>query len=154
MALRLLAFLPCEKIIIADSGVVSLISILERVFIELPKDVDSPPSDAIAPIAWSVYALWERDTADLKTEQVYEQRVQLVLPDGTDWAPSGAIPNLTLTFAPGITRVRAIRPLLGFPVAMSGHATLILSIRGDEGEGWREAATYRLEVSHQVVPRD
>src|SRR5438046_2985316 len=70
---KLLIFAPCEKVIIsAEENATSLISILQGFDVPMQPPVGQT---AIAPVAWYVFSLWEREVEDgLGDHQRFELR--------------------------------------------------------------------------------
>jgi hypothetical protein len=141
---KLLAFLPCETVIIAQNNTTSLITVLEQLTIAIPPDVEIPP-DAQLPKSWHVYSLWQRLPED--EGKKFEQRFSLITPEGKETA-QGILP---IEFAPGIYNFRNIFNILGFPLVDAGMCRLKLSLREVGGnEEWHEVAEYSLNVVRGV----
>src|ERR1700722_14259893 len=75
----LYTFVACDKVIIDDSGVASLISLFGNVIITLPQDAEIPPN-ALAPKEWALFASWDYELDDDGKE--FLQIVQILFPDG------------------------------------------------------------------------
>src|SRR5260370_11142903 len=76
---RLLAFLPCEKVIIGQDGNPSVISILQQFNVPLPAGAKVDPH-SMGMFRWDIFSLWERLAGD--EEKEFEQRCELISPDG------------------------------------------------------------------------
>jgi|SRR5208282_526148 len=68
---NLLLFVACEKIIVANDNVISLIALLQEINVQLPSDVDGK----LAPMNWTILSIWERTTSDLGKS--YEQKIAM-----------------------------------------------------------------------------
>ena len=72
----------CEKTIFDQDGPVSLISLFQRMNIQLQ---DAPlPERAISPTLWTIFTLWETDPKEFGQE--FTQVVKIFAPDGTLFA--------------------------------------------------------------------
>ena len=114
---RLLIFAPCEKAIIDQNNVTSLITILQELRLELPE----PPPDAdgkmpVVPIKWDVVALWAK-TDDDAPEAIYQTRFALIDPMGT--ALQGFDGAVEFSFADK-EHYRVVTTVFGFPIRHDG----------------------------------
>ena len=114
---KLLLFAACEKVIIDQNNVFSLISLLQELRIEIPE----PPPDAdgktpIVPMKWDVVALWTKADAD-EREALYQTRFALIDPTGR---PSEFEGTADLVFADK-QNYRVVTTILGFPIRHEGR---------------------------------
>jgi hypothetical protein len=137
----LLLFAPCEKVIVDQDDVVSLISILQEANVQLT-GADAPPENASAPMQWAIFALWKRDDSDGK--DTFEQRAALASASGAILLESVAILELTQPFQ------RVVHLIAGLPVGTAGkHAIkLWLRRRADPPAEWKEVASFPLTINH------
>src|SRR2546421_13020416 len=110
---KLLAFLPCETVIIADNNTTSLITVLEQLTVAHPANAELPHNAQI-PKTWHVYCLWQRLPED--EGKKYEQRFLLLTPNNEETFP-GVLP---IEFPPGIPNFRNIYNIMGFPLVGAG----------------------------------
>ena len=62
---KLLAYLPCEKVVTEQgSNNVSIISLLETINVIVPPNAPPPPPNSVIPIAWTIFSLWQREEGD------------------------------------------------------------------------------------------
>jgi hypothetical protein len=74
---RLLAFVPCERAIIAkDDDTVSLISVIQTVIFAVPREVIG--QRITLPHQWSIFTYWLKEDGDEGI--TFEQRVEFVSP--------------------------------------------------------------------------
>jgi hypothetical protein len=80
---RLLVFVACEKAIVDNGNLVSLISLIQEVNLQIPPDAVIPNDlkAAAAPMHWSIVAIWERVPTD--DGKVFEQRIAMFHSDGS-----------------------------------------------------------------------
>ena len=130
---KLLIFAPCEKVIIDQNNVISIITVLQELRIELPE----PPPEVdgktpVVPIKWDVVTLWTKTDADAP-ETVYQTRFALIDPMGM--ALEGLDGSAEFSFADK-THYRVITTVLGFPVRHDGRYVVRLWIhKKGETEG-------------------
>jgi hypothetical protein len=81
---KLLMFTACEKALIDVRQLPSLISIFQRM--QLPTPDATLPENAISPIRWDVFALWQHTVEEVGLE--YVQRVVAYKPNGDPFVES------------------------------------------------------------------
>ncbi len=138
---NILMFAPCDKVILSqEDNSPSLISILETVTINIPVAVTELPPETHVPMRWSIFSLWRRTAED--EGKLYQQRTQLVLPNGEVATES------LIDFRLMAGTQRNIVSIFGFPIAPPGQCSLKLSLReASQGDQWREIADYPINVS-------
>jgi hypothetical protein len=116
---KLSVFAVCEKVIIDDAGMASLISLFHRVGVAVQ---GSPPSNAVAPKEWAVFTSWLWENDDDGKE--FDQLLQVFGPN-----------NILFTevkskvVMPKDRKILQFRmPQLGLPVGQPGHCTIRLSL--------------------------
>ena len=77
---RLLLFAACEKVIVDQANVISLISLLQEVNLEIPPDVALPAEAKLAPMMWNILSIWEQEPGDQGKD--FEQRIAITLESG------------------------------------------------------------------------
>ena len=140
--LKLITFVPCEKIIInQDDNTVSLVSLMESIKTFIPEsEASNLPENAVVPFNWCIYALWHRGSEE--TEK-YEERVELALPDGRIAFQS--IQSFEMT--PNHRHHRTTVNIRGFPVLPAGEYAIKLFLRkAGEENPWEEVAQYPIYV--------
>ena len=144
---RLLAFLPCDNVLISG-GVAqsaSLIVIYSQVVFPPGLPPDLPPK-AVAPLRWYIFTQWEIDESEVGIE--YQQRVHMDGFDGTRLLES----HLSFTGETGKPIHRTMIGNAGFPIVPSGRYRLKLSIKAADDNEWTEAGDYPLNVMHAPAP--
>lgn len=130
---QLLAFLPCENVIISQDNNLSLIEVLNGVTAAVSVPIDQLKSDAGAPHRWFVVAMWHKVPEDLDAD--FEQRIALVDPSGKIRIEAFN----EIAFDPQKSIHRTIGEMSGFPVSPQGVYTLQLYVRKKQGEDvWSE----------------
>jgi hypothetical protein len=79
--MRLLGFVPCERVIISQENTPTLISVIETVTIGIA-GVELPENSAV-PMLWHVFTMWRADDSDIN--QRFDQKCTLVDPNGRCW---------------------------------------------------------------------
>jgi len=129
---QLLAFLPCENVIVSQDHNLSLIEVLNRVTAEIKVPVQQLKPDAGAPHRWFVVAMWHVVPED--QEAAFEQRIALVDPSGKIRVEAFG----ELAFGPQKPIHRMVGEMTGFPVSPQGTYSLELYIRKQGEEVWNE----------------
>ncbi len=136
---RLLAFLPCDKILVDDKGNASLIVLLMNVGVQVGKE--GIPKNAVAPREWDVFTLWQQ-SAQEDVEKTFHQVLQLVLPDGTEFMKSG----VEFKMQQGKLHQNRIT-VQGMPVGQAGKLIVNMWLE-EQSAKWTEVYSYPLTVSH------
>jgi len=141
----LLLFAACEKIILDQNSVVSLISIIEELKVQVITNIPVQ-AGALAPIQWGVLSYWEQTSA-WDQDREFEQRVALIADSGET-----LLENIT-PFKFIKPRHRTINNMIGMPISQPGPHKLKLWIRdkSDPPKQWKEIATYPLTIDLVVV---
>jgi len=142
--IKLLFFIPCEKIIVDSSGVTSIVGILENVNLGGVLD-QAMPENAGMPMSWSAVALWNRPRS-IDDDVQYEARVELIAPNGQ--VALGAI--LQFAVSNEFTNFRNTFNFPVIPVGQAGFHNLILSYKRQDSEEWQIAAEYPINVIHEL----
>lgn len=143
--LKLLHFIPCRTIIVDTGGSASIISVMERIDVNVPSNV---PENFLYPEKWSAVALWTRDPK-IKIENPieYEQLIQFVMPNDSvsmQMRTSFLVSNKHIN-------VRIVNEFVGLPVSKSGLAVIQLLLRVKSEENWTTSFNYPVFINRQTV---
>lgn len=137
---KLLAFVPCERVIISsDDNSASLITLFAGFKLAgegLKQGTDESPRTL--PIRWAAFALWYRLPED--EGQTYEQKVELVSPSGK------VLISQSQEFLMVKTTHRNTGNVFGFPIVGTGEYTLRLFLRKITG-----GSEFRLLAEHPLA---
>ena len=147
---KLLFFLPCERVIRSQEGLLSFITIIHEMTINIPPDKEANlPANAVVPISWNAVSVWERDESD--GERQFEQQVRFILPNGN--IPTDVI--MPISFQERVNRRQIIISVDGFPVSPEGRANLILLLREIGGNNeFQEIACYPIYIKRTNEPKE
>lgn len=79
---KLLVLAACEKLIIDNHNVVSLISLLQEVNVNVPPEVDIPADQKLVPMNWTILSIWQR--LPHEEEKSFEQRTAMLSSSGEE----------------------------------------------------------------------
>src|SRR5208282_6911412 len=102
-------FVACEKVIVGQDGVCSLIALFSRIILNLPVGTEIP-KDAVAPREWSIFSMWNTEPGDETRE--YTSCAEILYPDKTPFHP---IPKTKMKIEANKKSQVAIQ-VLGFPI--------------------------------------
>lgn len=146
--LKPILFVPCEKVIISEENISSLISVLEHVFVA-GEATGEIPDNAALPMQWSVLVLWQRD--ELVQEPItVEARIDLVSPKKEPVLGAThtfIVSNDYLNF-----RNKLDFPI--FPIGLEGIYTLYLACRKKGDKEWIKVGEYPIDVIYQIMQAD
>jgi|ERR1700737_811255 len=111
--LKPMAYLTCDKILIAKDETFSLISLFTRIILSVPTGTDIP-TDAVSQKEWAVFTMWETELGDEKLD--YFICTQIIYPDR---APFMQINKQKLNILAG-QRAQAAMQFIGFPIGRVG----------------------------------
>jgi len=117
---QLLAFLPCEKTIIANDQALSVIGIIESLATTLPPGVSALTPTTLGPMRWSVVTIYRRLPED--GAKKFRQTVKLFLPNGQIAFDSSTEFSMTHNMFRNLSAVD------GFPVGVAGECRLKLYV--------------------------
>lgn len=146
--LRLLYFLPCERVLSGSDGVISHIQVLESLVVsgDLAEDL---PANAGIPIPWTAVALWHR-TESVKGTITRIAKIELTHPDATEPIMHGEIrfevSNKYLNFRNSVT-------FAAFPIGHVGIHTLKMYLVGLDGQQ-ESVAEFPISVSRSAPKSD
>ena len=135
---KLLAVLVCEKVIVDQQQVPSLIGVFQRINVQL---LDAPlPENAVTPMKWAVFALWEHT----KDEQgkTFIQRLQVLKPDGSTFIDNSQPFQVR---DPDFLQSKNTAEIFGIPADKEGEIKVRVWIEGEEERG----GGYSYSVKHQ-----
>jgi hypothetical protein len=141
--MRLLTFLPCEKVLYGHDQTVSLITVLSEIHFGQPtpdafKDV---PENTGAFFRWAVFTQWEREESDVEG-QIYEQCIALASSSG-----QLSFTNVAQFAFPAPTKLqRLIGNFDVIPLPPEGRYELIVKWRKAGDADWVEGDRYPLIV--------
>jgi len=120
---KLISLLVCEKIIVSKDEAPTLVNVVQNIKATLVgPQVAEVPRDAVAPLAWAIFSIWEADESDIGKE--FHQKNQIIMPDGT---PNPAVQgDLPFTFKKGLN-FNYIN-IYGFPVGLEGVLRIRVSL--------------------------
>ncbi len=142
---KLYVFAACEKVILDQAGVPSLISLFTKLKMLLPDQPVEIPSNAVAPKEWAVFASWDRLPADEGKE--FNQCLQVIYPDGKVFFENR---DLKFVMKPGERQHNAVS-ILGLPIGQKGDYTIRMWLE-NKGEMVFEPVEVRLEVEIERKP--
>lgn len=117
----------CERVIIDRVGLPSLINIFQRMNVQpLP---DPIPENAVSPISWAIFVLWQHTEDELNKEFI--QHVEVVTPDGKTF--TAAQTNFKVTDADDRQSKNHLI-VLGLPVWAEGFISINVWLEGFETE--------------------
>ena len=139
---KLLAYLPCEKVVIEDeSKNVSVLSILETVTVTMPEGAPAPAENASIRMPWAIFSLWQKE-GDESGE--FESKSALVSPAGK---PLVETPVAQLSFGAN-TRQQVVNRITDFPVWTPGACQLKLMVRTARDRDFRQLASVIIVLRH------
>lgn len=107
----------CEKVIINQDGVPSLIGLFNKIIIAVP-NVEELPKNAVAPYPWAVFPAWDVEPGDELKE--YDFCVLILYPDKSQF---GEVMKSKLKIETN-KRSQIKVEVLGFPVGQQGPYTI------------------------------
>jgi hypothetical protein len=143
---KLVLFAACEKVIVDQQNLPSLISLLQELKVQVPETGATPPANTNAAIKWDVLALWERTADDAGKH--YEQRIVLFNPAGE---PTGVTGVSSIEVGAAATMHRNIATIAGFPIGAAGRYTLRLWLSENGQESQQPVAEYSINVVYDVL---
>ena len=116
----------CEKVITdqpiegepPSQGVPSLISLFNKLILQVPADLPEIPKNAVAPREWAIYSAWDNEPGDELKE--YFLCIQILYPDQS---PFGQVNRMRINVQPK-RRSQMIARVQGFPLGQSGFYTV------------------------------
>lgn len=142
--LKLLFFVPCEKLIVGEGGQSSAVGVIETIRIQV--DPQNPiPEDALIPFKWGILTLWNR-SEPIEEPIIYQTEIRIFRPDETDTgfkAEAQFEVNMTYrNFRQDLSNIPV------FPAGQQGPYELRLFLRRDGEDTWTERARFPVIVEH------
>src|SRR5271168_644617 len=94
----------CEKVIISNDDVASLIRLFNKITVFVPDGQEPPPSNGVVPKEWSIFAGWEYVPEDVGEE--FLVCTDIHYPDGT---PFGAVSKSKINLEEGKQRAHIVQ---------------------------------------------
>jgi len=138
-------FAACEKVIIDQAGVASLITLFGKITISLPPEALEMPPNAVTPREWTIYSLWEWDPEDQGKR--FSQHLEIRWPNGTVLVEK----RDELVRVADRRSTQIVSPIAGFPIGEPGMISIHLRLEQDETPVF-EAAPIHIEVVHTPRP--
>ncbi|HXJ04086.1 MAG TPA: hypothetical protein VNH65_03255 [Candidatus Acidoferrum sp.] len=104
----------CEKVIIAQDGVASLIALFSKIILTIPAGTEIP-RDAVAPKEWAVFSIWDPEPGD--DLRKFFLCTQILYPDETQF---GQIAKSKFNIEPN-KRSQMNMQIQGFPIGQAGE---------------------------------
>ncbi len=131
----------CEKVIIDQQTIPSLIGIFQRVNVSLQ---DAPlPDNALSPMRWSIFTLWEHVPEEKDIE--YIQRTEVFTPKGVKYTEATAKFMIT---KPGDLQSKNQIDIFGLPISIEGYMRITVRLEGIEGS----ESDYQFAITH--IPKE
>jgi len=146
--MKCIALLACEKLIIDREGTHSIINVMTNANIKMqemepggmPHDVVTPPFNAVAPLQWWVYTLWDPSPED--AHRSFEQVYQLYWPNGEK------LREARLPFVLTSERMQQSSfSFVGLPVGQPGKVRIITWLDSD-GQCVSSVSETHLYITH------
>jgi hypothetical protein len=142
----LLAFFPCERVIIEqETQNVSISTIIQELQLVVAAELLPPPKGTVVPMQWAVFSMWER--RDDEPREAFESKLKIVTPSGEDVEIAPASKFDFENFTKRSQRVHAV--VKGFPVWEAGTWELVLSTRTFGRGEFIEAARFPIVILHK-----
>lgn len=134
----------CEKVIIANDTVPSLIAIFSKVIVVVPAGAEIP-KNAVSPYRWVVFSIWDAEAGD--EQKQYVLCTQIRYPDGTQFADV-VRNNMPVERD---KRCQMLVQFVGFPVGQVGQYTVLTWIEESERKVFDPID---LKLSVELVPQE
>ncbi len=139
---KLLAYLPCEKVVIEEeSKNISVLSILETVNVTLARGAPAPAPNASIGMAWAIFTLWQKEKGE---SGEFESKSVFVSSAGELLAET---PAAKLGFGTN-ARQQVVNRMASFPVWAPGACHLKLMVKTTRDGDYRELASVVVVVRH------
>jgi hypothetical protein len=136
---RLVLFAACEKAIIdQNTNVLSLMSLLQDINVQLPPGITPPPNTAI-PMSWTIVSVWQQAPAD--QGKTFEQRCTLVTQSGATLMETPVAGFETKT-----EFHRVINQVMGLHINPVGSRLVKCFMREKSSAHWAETGTYPISI--------
>ena len=107
----------CEKVIVAQDGVASLIGLFSKMIVAVPTGVEIP-NNAVTPKEWAVFSIWVTEPGD--EHKQYEVCTQFIYKDGSQF---GEIARHKINIELN-KRAQVVVQIPGFPIGQPDFLTI------------------------------
>jgi hypothetical protein len=115
---KLILLVACEKVIIDQAQLPSLIGIFQTMKIQLQ---DAPlPENAISPTRWAIFSMWQHTPEETGIE--YTQHIEILKPSGEKFG-DGAITKFSIS-QPEDLQSKNLIEVLGLPINDEGFVKI------------------------------
>jgi hypothetical protein len=115
----------CEKVIVAQDGVASLIALFSKIILTVPAGTEIPPN-AVAPKEWAVFSIWDPEPGDERRN--YFLCTQILYPDESQF---GQITRSKFNIEVN-KRSQMTLQVQGFPIGQTGEYTILSWVEENE----------------------
>lgn len=145
---RLVLFAVCEKAVIdQQTNVVSLLSLLENINVQIPAG-SIVPANAAIPITWATATILQLLPED--TGKTFEQRTAFVNNVGMTQIETPIAP---FQFKPAAIFHRIVSTIVGMPIGSAGLQSVKCLLREKGTTNWTEIGSYPIQINWtSVVP--
>lgn len=140
---RLLVFAACDRILIDDSGIPSLISIVDEFTLTIKGDTKIG-RDAVGPTQWAIYTKWEKTSGD--DDKEFVQIIQALWPDKSEFKRIKAPFRFQSDKKGHQNRIE----INGFPMGQEGLVTLNMWLEVDS-KRIGEIHTWTVNIKHKTA---
>jgi hypothetical protein len=143
--MKLLALCACDKVIIDKNGAHSLVTLLLKVDVFLPAQVQGQqvaqeiPQNAVIPKEWFIFTMWVPDDED--TGKSFEEAYQIFWPNGEKFGEH----RIPFKFEDGVQQISFA--MLGFPIGQVGNLKIITWVE-QNGRPVTSPAEYLILIRH------
>ncbi|MCH6553476.1 MAG: hypothetical protein IH793_04880, partial [Acidobacteria bacterium] len=140
---RLVVFAACDRILIEESGIASLISIIDEFTLTIKGDTKIG-RDAVGPTQWAIYTKWEKTSGD--DDKEFVQIIQALWPDKSEFKRMKA----PFRFQPDKKGHQNRIEINGFPMGQEGLVTLNMWLEVDS-KRIGEIHTWTVNIKHETA---
>ena len=142
---RLVAFLPCEKVVLEQgSNNASIIAVLDSLTLTVPKDTPAPQPQTALAMPWAIFTLFQKednDTGEFECKSVLMSDSGEVLMDGP-----------VSKFSFNVPRMRIVMQVNGFPIWVPGQLWLALMLKAPGQSDFGEVARTSITLAFAEAP--
>jgi len=138
---KLKAVLACEKVIFDQDGPASVISIFQKMNIQLTGV--QLPDNAVSPTMWTIFALWESEEGEVG--QTFTQVLKVTAPDGSVFMEheGNFVNNSTED-----SQIKIKTQIPGLPIWKEGWVTVSAWLKGDDSP----LGDFKFEIKYLPPP--
>ena len=143
---KLLAFLPCEKVVIEQgTNNVSVDSLIETLSVTVPQGTLTVPEGTVVPMTWATFALFEKETGD---SGEFESRSELYAHSGVRLFQT-AIGKWQ--FKNDAMRHSVIAKINGMPIWVPGICKLKLMLKAPGDTDFKVVQEVAIRIKHEAT---